>query len=124
MTSYKVETSLEKPAPGIQAITQRAQGLPQRAALLIKGQTLDLNERKPHKIKQKLPSFRHRIVFVWCEPEQVKARLEKEPREAPINSEVELRIQLGKVKKLMGEFEVVCINATNTNYNLVDWPGA
>ncbi len=111
-----------------QAILDRLKS-PRRAALLIKGQGTDI-EAKPDAVFRVLtgatPSCLHRIVFVWCDPNEIFRRWKRRSpyyrRQRESVCRRELEWELEKVNSLRREFPVVCIDASNTEYRIRDWP--
>ncbi len=109
----------------VNLITQEAQGLSDKIALLMKGQTVDLypDARRVHKVKDSLPSLRHRDVFVWCEVNEVHRRLKIRKWPWSINNcERELQIQLSLIKQLQPNLETICVDATSNDYGRMDLP--
>ena len=101
-------------------------GNARNTALLVKGQDEDLRNNRPQDARNRLPKLVHRIVFVRSDPNEVFRRWQKQTgrehwtREGAFD---ELNRQLDLVGKLRTDFVPICVDATDLNYKIIDWPG-
>lgn len=92
--------------------------------ILIKGQTVDLRNNVVRKIRDSFPNYKHEVLFVFCDPDEVYKRIESENIKVIKDNSVKKRIeevfvhQLPEIEKIENEFKITYIESPK--YNFID----
>lgn len=93
-------------------------------ALLVKGQLDDLECGRPEEVRRTVPELEHRIVFVWCDLNELRRRWREERQwsHCPPGGFAEaLKTQVASLREMEKDFGITCIDATK-EYRVKTWP--
>ena len=100
------------------------------SSVLIKGQGDDLAKKLPQQLRDRIPSARHRIVFLYCDPKELSRRWQLRWEQtnnpiwkdrAPEDCKGEMIGILYQIKKLRSDvFELTCFDNSEGQYKPMD----